>query len=159
MLVGVLFLFLSINLLRDFLQTGHLTGLLLLVSEALVVVLTVHAPPRHGRRSLGCRRAGHDDLARRPAARRGRRRRRRSCPTLATAALSAVGLCLVIAGKLALGRSFGLVPANRGVVASGPYLLVRHPIYSGYLITHVALPAGAPERVEHRRAASWPTRR
>ena len=36
-----------------------------------------------------------------------------------------------------LGRSFGLVPANRGVVASGPYLLVRHPIYSGYLITHI----------------------
>lgn len=26
--------------------------------------------------------------------------------------------------------------ANRGVVSSGPYRLVRHPIYLGYLVTH-----------------------
>ena len=39
-------------------------------------------------------------------------------------------------GKLALGRSFGIVAANRGVVSSGPYRLVRHPIYLGYLVTH-----------------------
>jgi protein-S-isoprenylcysteine O-methyltransferase Ste14 len=45
---------------------------------------------------------------------------------------------LAIAAKLALGRSFGIVPANRGVVATGPYGLVRHPIYTGYLITHLA---------------------
>jgi protein-S-isoprenylcysteine O-methyltransferase Ste14 len=44
----------------------------------------------------------------------------------------------VISGKLTLGRSFGLVPANRGVVDDGPYSLVRHPIYTGYLVTHVA---------------------
>jgi protein-S-isoprenylcysteine O-methyltransferase Ste14 len=30
------------------------------------------------------------------------------------------------------------VPANRGVVMHGPYMLVRHPIYTGYLITHGA---------------------
>jgi len=35
-----------------------------------------------------------------------------------------------------LGRSFGIVAANRGVVSSGPYRLVRHPIYLGYLVTH-----------------------
>jgi protein-S-isoprenylcysteine O-methyltransferase Ste14 len=28
------------------------------------------------------------------------------------------------------------MPANRGVVSSGLYRLVRHPIYMGYLITH-----------------------
>ena len=44
---------------------------------------------------------------------------------------------IVIGGKLSLGRSFGLMPANRGIVSTGLYRLVRHPIYLGYLITHV----------------------
>ena len=45
---------------------------------------------------------------------------------------------------MTLGRSFGIVPANRGVVDSGPYLLVRHPIYAGYLVTHVAFLVAHP---------------
>lgn len=43
-----------------------------------------------------------------------------------------------VAAKLALGRSFGLVPANRGLVRGGPYRLVRHPMYLGYLALHGA---------------------
>ena len=39
--------------------------------------------------------------------------------------------------KIFLGRSFGLLPAQRGVVTAGPYRFVRHPIYFGYLIGHV----------------------
>src|SRR5471030_2074922 len=58
--------------------------------------------------------------------------------------LSAIGLALVVVGKIALGRSFGLVPANRGVVVRGPYMLVRHPIYTGYLITHIAFVMAHP---------------
>ena len=60
------------------------------------------------------------------------------------AAMSAIGLMLVVTAKLTLGRSFGLVPANRGVVAGGPYAAVRHPIYAGYLITHAAFLLGHP---------------
>jgi protein-S-isoprenylcysteine O-methyltransferase Ste14 len=52
----------------------------------------------------------------------------------------------VVIGKIALGRSFGLVPANRGVVIRGPYSLVRHPIYTGYLITHIAFLMAQPTR-------------
>ena len=36
------------------------------------------------------------------------------------------------------------MPANRGVVSSGVYRLVRHPIYMGYLVTHVAFLAANP---------------
>jgi protein-S-isoprenylcysteine O-methyltransferase Ste14 len=36
---------------------------------------------------------------------------------------------------LSLGRSFGIVPANRGVRTGGPYRFVRHPAYSGYVLT------------------------
>jgi protein-S-isoprenylcysteine O-methyltransferase Ste14 len=56
-----------------------------------------------------------------------------------------VGLSIVIAGKVALGRSFGIVPANRGIVAHGPYALVRHPIYTGYLLTHVGFVLAHPQ--------------
>jgi protein-S-isoprenylcysteine O-methyltransferase Ste14 len=39
---------------------------------------------------------------------------------------------------LTLWRSFGLVAANRGVVQTGPYRVVRHPIYSGYVVVYAA---------------------
>ena len=58
-------------------------------------------------------------------------------PDVVTALLATVGLGLVIAAKFTLGRSFGIVPANRGVIVGGPYSFVRHPIYTGYLITHL----------------------
>jgi len=51
---------------------------------------------------------------------------------------------IVVMGKLSLGRSFGLVPANRGIVSTGVYRFVRHPIYLGYLITHVGFVVANP---------------
>ncbi|MBO9686263.1 MAG: isoprenylcysteine carboxylmethyltransferase family protein [Mitsuaria chitosanitabida] len=53
------------------------------------------------------------------------------------AALQLAGLCWQFASKITLGRSFGLLPAQRGLVMRGPYRVVRHPIYLGYLIGHV----------------------
>ena len=41
MIIVALFTFMAVRLGADFLQTGRITGLLLLASEALVVVLTV----------------------------------------------------------------------------------------------------------------------
>lgn len=52
-------------------------------------------------------------------------------------ALQSIAILWQIAAKYTLGRSFGLLPANRGVVQSGPYRVVRHPIYLGYLIGHI----------------------
>jgi protein-S-isoprenylcysteine O-methyltransferase Ste14 len=48
-----------------------------------------------------------------------------------------VGISLQVAAKLWLGRSFGLVPANRGLVLGGPYRIVRHPMYLGYFLNHM----------------------
>ena len=46
--IVVLFTLLSINLFGDFMRTGHVTGLLLLASESLVVVLTRDPPSARG---------------------------------------------------------------------------------------------------------------
>ncbi len=48
-----------------------------------------------------------------------------------------LGLIVQISAKLTLRRSFGIVPANRGVKSGGPYRYVRHPMYLGYLGVHI----------------------
>jgi protein-S-isoprenylcysteine O-methyltransferase Ste14 len=136
-IVSILFLMLSANLLGEFQRTGHVTGLLLLVSEALVVLLMIiRRPAQFIDRSpaaacvtvvsvVGPELLRADTLG-------------ALAPDVLTATMSATGLVLVVAAKLTLGRSFGLIPANRGVVVEGPYKAMRHPIYAGYLITHAA---------------------
>jgi protein-S-isoprenylcysteine O-methyltransferase Ste14 len=51
-------------------------------------------------------------------------------------AIGAAGLVLTISGKMAIGTSFGVLPAMRAIVRIGPYRFIRHPIYVGYFITH-----------------------
>jgi protein-S-isoprenylcysteine O-methyltransferase Ste14 len=135
--IGTLFALMSASLLADFLTTGRVTGLLLVVSETLVVVLTiVRRPAALVDRSLAAGVITIVSVAGPPLLRPAHIAP--MVPDMATAALSVCGLMLVIAGKFTLGRSFGLVPANRGVVVAGPYSFVRHPIYTGYLIAHLA---------------------
>jgi hypothetical protein len=57
--------------------------------------------------------------------------------------LALFGMGLVFWSLLALGRSFGLAPADRGLVQRGPYRLVRHPMYLGELVYQAARVAGA----------------
>lgn len=47
------------------------------------------------------------------------------------------GLVIQIRAKVSLGRSLGMVPANRGIKRGGIYQLVRHPMYAGYFISHI----------------------
>ena len=57
---------------------------------------------------------------------------------LVTASLpfKAVGIVGLMVALISLGRSFGIVPANRGVKREGLYRIVRHPIYASELIFH-----------------------
>lgn len=141
--VSGLFLALAVNLFDDFARTGRVTGLLLLASELLVAVLMIAR-----RRTLDVDRSALSLLLTFASVAGPALLRASSAgspvPDAVTVGLSASGLLIVIAGKVTLGRSFGIVPANRGVVTSGPYALVRHPIYTGYLITHLAFVLAHP---------------
>jgi protein-S-isoprenylcysteine O-methyltransferase Ste14 len=135
-LVATLLGFLSINLFADFMRTGRFTGLLLLVSESMVVVFTIAR-----RRAQLVDRSVESAVMTVMSVAGPPLLRATDAPGLlpdvVTALLATVGLGLVIAAKFTLGRSFGIVPANRGVIVGGPYSFVRHPIYTGYLITHL----------------------
>ena len=134
--ISILTLFsgMAMRLAQNAAETGHVTGILMLASEALVVALT---------------------LVRRTAGVVDRSWRARLLTTLSmvgpplvqpdasfapetlAVVISSIGLMIVVGGKLSLGRSFGLTPANRGVVSTGLYRFLRHPIYLGYLVTHL----------------------
>ena len=140
--IGALFAVLAVNIGAEFTKTGHLTGLLLLVSELLVVVLTVLRRPAVAMdRSIAARVVTTASIMSVPFI------RPTGIPVLpdaVTAVVSAGGLLVIIVGKVTLGRSFGLIPANRGIVCRGVYRVVRHPIYAGYLVTHVGFVLAHP---------------
>jgi protein-S-isoprenylcysteine O-methyltransferase Ste14 len=48
-----------------------------------------------------------------------------------------VGVVCASYSLLMLGRSFGVVAANRGVRTQGAYRVVRHPAYASYLIVNI----------------------
>jgi protein-S-isoprenylcysteine O-methyltransferase Ste14 len=142
-LVGALFLALAWRLLGDFLETSRTTDLLLLVGEALVVVLTCLRRPASvvDRRPFVRLVTGVSmtlPLLSQPA------QTAPLIPETVAALLLGVGLLVVVGGKMSLGYSFGLLPANRGVMQRGLYRIVRHPIYLGYLLTHIPFLAAHP---------------
>ena len=140
--IVTLFSSMAMRLAADAAKTGHVTGMLLLASEALVVALTLvrrsaGTVDRTWRARLLTMCATFGPPLVRPVDIAG-------APESLTVAMTAFGLMVVVVGKISLGRSFGLTPANRGIVSTGLYRMVRHPIYLGYLITHVGFVMANP---------------
>jgi protein-S-isoprenylcysteine O-methyltransferase Ste14 len=57
-----------------------------------------------------------------------------------------LGLVLGSAAALALGRSIGVVAANRGVKAGGLYRVVRHPLYAAQMLGNAGYAVSYPTR-------------
>jgi protein-S-isoprenylcysteine O-methyltransferase Ste14 len=141
--IVTLFSLMAMRLARDSAVTGHATGLLLVVNEALVVMLTViRRRAEIVDRSLTARAltifSTFGPLLVQPASIAA------IAPDSVTLIISAIGLGVAVIGKLSLGRSFGLAPANRGVVSTGFYRFLRHPIYLGYLVTQIGFVLANP---------------
>lgn len=139
--VLVLYLFLIVRLWPDGHSASGWYPLLLLFSEGLVVVLLILRRPTD-RISTDVRdwlvAAGGTFLALLVS--------KGGEPILAPLGpcLILLGLAIHVGAKLSLLRSFGVVAANRGVRVGGVYRLVRHPMYAGYMLTHIGYLLVAP---------------
>lgn len=68
-----------------------------------------------------------------------------------------IGFFIHVGAKLSLRRSFGLVAADRGIKSGGLYTFVRHPMYAGYMLSHVGFLLVAPSLWNVMiYAAAWP---
>jgi protein-S-isoprenylcysteine O-methyltransferase Ste14 len=52
-----------------------------------------------------------------------------------TDSLAILGFLVMLWARLSLGRNIGFVPAQRELVSTGAYAFMRHPVYTGLLIT------------------------
>lgn len=133
---------LVVQVLDEWRRTGHVTGLFLISSAALLVYFTLRRRPAQSVERSWLARvtalAGTlGPLALRPTV-------HSSIPDHFTAWLSLVGASITIAGIVALGRSFGVVAANRGIVQHGIYRCIRHPLYAGYVLGHIGFVLSFP---------------
>ena len=53
--------------------------------------------------------------------------------------LAIAALLVSVWARLSLGRNMGFVPAQREIVTTGAYRFVRHPIYTGLILSYLAV--------------------
>lgn len=58
-------------------------------------------------------------------------------PEWTAALITLAGLGLSLWALVSLGRSFGVAPADRGLVGSGAYRHLRHPMYAGEHLSYL----------------------
>lgn len=128
--------------LRHWLETGRLAGLAFAVMELVLVGVFIarRRPLVTSRRPIDWVAAlvgGYAALLFRPA----------DHVVLGLGAVWAAAEALAMISAAAcifrLGRSFGVVAANRGVKVKGPYRLLRHPMYACYVLAQLAYLLGS----------------
>jgi protein-S-isoprenylcysteine O-methyltransferase Ste14 len=142
-ILAVVFVYFAWRMVTAFLQTGSPVTLIYLADQLLVLVfIMIRRPPKDISQRIddwvvgfaGTLLAlligppGPDALV----------------PATIVTALLALGFAVHVAAKLSLRRSFGVVAANRGVKATGPYRVVRHPMYLGYILSQTGLWLAGP---------------
>lgn len=58
---------------------------------------------------------------------------------LASDLLAIIGFLIVVFATIELGTSIGISPANRGIVRTGVYRYVKHPMYLGYVVSEIGM--------------------
>ena len=134
LLLAILFIGFAYAHFQRFLVQPRLSLLLIVAVEGLVaVILVIRRDPentQHGWKTWGATSIGtFAPMLLRPI----------DAPTdlLVGQILQVAAIGLQIGAVLSLNRSFGLLPAHRGVKSGGLYRWVRHPLYSAYLLAHV----------------------
>lgn len=61
--------------------------------------------------------------------------------------MSVLGFLMVALATVELGASIGISPANRGVVRSGIYKFIKHPMYAGYIVSEVGMVLVNPSNI------------
>lgn len=138
-----LFIFFAMGHVSNWHKTGQFTGALLVAQELVFVALfIVRRRPtestQHPLHWLVAMAGSFTSLLLRPSV--------APSPLVGDIALvvQVIGACASMICLTGLGRSFGIVAANRGLKVGGPYRLVRHPVYAAYLIGWVGYALASP---------------
>ena len=59
--------------------------------------------------------------------------------TIVTDVISMVSVVWDVVARVTLGRNIGFVPAQRRLVMTGPYRIVRHPIYTALFVAEISV--------------------
>jgi protein-S-isoprenylcysteine O-methyltransferase Ste14 len=139
--LGALFAIFALSAYTNWQQTGHLQMLLIAAQELLIIGLAVTR-----RRTRDSSRSWWDATVALvgTAVPLLQRAGGFTTPSLEVFGLTMqlVGAALAIIATFSLGRSFGVIAANRGVKTGGLYRLVRHPLYGSYLFSYLGFLLG-----------------
>lgn len=143
-MLGLLYILFAVGMTRSFVFTHRLSSLLLLLYELLVAVFAFSRSytKRASTSALEWFVAMMGSYL--PLLLRATPHGRDN-PVLQ--GIQIIGILVTVMGLLNLNKSFGLLPADRGIKTGGLYRIIRHPLYAGYLAS-----IGAFTAMNHSRA-------